>query len=301
MGAGIAGLLLGSRLFSDVILFDRRRVFGKKCTGIISRHTFERLGVSKEYIDAPFDTIKISVGKDSVFIKTNIIRLNREKLERDLAENLKVLHPTSVNLINEHCVGTNVESFCGKVILATGWQGRARWVKAIEEEKEPINEDFISVFLDKRNPAGFSWIVPLGDRTLVGAISYSDPRLFVPHIDKRRIGIHGGIIPRVKPKKVTLGYIGDSTGLIKTFTGGGIFSIARLLEPVQNWLVYDKDYSSELKLLSKEVSRQYLMTSILEKTWDISLKSIKLLKDRTFHINNEFDLHSLLFKRLFSN
>ncbi|WP_236748943.1 hypothetical protein [Acidianus manzaensis] len=124
-------------------------------------------------------------------------------------------------------------------------------------------------------------------RTLVGSLAYSSPELFLPKLDKRRIEIHGGSIPRTKPIRTEVKSIGDRTGLIKTFTGGGIFGIAELLSTNN----YEKTFSK----LSKEIIRQYYLTLTLEKSWWFWIHFARLFKDRTINADKEFDFHSLLF------
>ena len=149
-----------------------------------------------------------------------------------------------------------------------------------------------------RNVGGFSWIVPLADRALVGAVSYGDPELFLPKLNKRVIERHGGAIPRVNPKPFSDLRIGDSTGLVKTFTGGGIFSISEILNPLVSYLNGEgpKLYNETLRKLRAEVRRQYILTRSLELSWSLALKGAKLFRDRTIHVQREFDFHSILLK-----
>ncbi|AWR94801.2 NAD(P)/FAD-dependent oxidoreductase [Acidianus brierleyi] len=290
----MAGLLAGYK-FRDYnpLIFDRRRTPGKKCTGIISYSTFLNLGVSKEFVDRYFKDIEIIINnKYHVYIKTNVLRLNREKLEIWLSNELTVKRPVNAS-INGNIVYYNNEKFTGDIIDASGWKGKAKWIRAIEYELSPINEEKITVYIDNNNPGGFSWIVPLPEKTLVGSISYSDPLRYIPKVNSKVLGIHGGAIPRVKPK-FSKNAIGDSTGLIKTFTGGGIFGISEILQV----LLTDK-YDEKFKKLSKEVSKQYHLTSLLEKSWRISLNMGLFYNEKTIYADKEFDFHSLLFR--FSN
>ena len=121
--------------------------------------------------------------------------------------------------------------------------------------------------------------------------------MFVPKINKRVLEIHGGAIPRVKPV-YKIG-IGDTLGLIKTFTGGGIFSIAEMLDSIPK-LVYENDNSlhkMKFKELKNEIERQNLITNILEKTWKFSVSlAFKIFKDKTLYVDKEFDFHSLLLR-----
>ncbi|AAK40897.1 NAD(P)/FAD-dependent oxidoreductase [Saccharolobus solfataricus] len=284
----------------DPIVFDRRRFPGKKCTGIISRRTFLTLGVSREFIDREFKTIEIRYDrKYTIYISTDVIRLNREKLEIWLDSEVKTKRPRDA-IINGNTVISGNEKYEGIVVDSSGWKGNAKWIKAIEYLTEPVNEENIIVYIDSKNVGGFSWIVPLPYGTLVGAISYNDPKVFLPNINKRVFDTHGGAIPRVLPiSSIKTLKFGDSTGLIKTFTGGGMFGIASLLYPLVNGIRNGKfsEYYSMYKILAKEVRKQYYITRLLESTWRFLPILFKLYNDKTLNISEEFDLHSLLVSR----
>ena len=254
------------------------------------------MGISKEFIDSNFKSIVFHYSNLSFEIKTDVVRLNRVKLEKYLGENLNVRKCVNAEIAgNRVIVGSDKHE--GKVIDASGWKGKAKWVKAIEYITEPIDSDKIEVFFDLNNPAGFGWIVPLSYGTLVGALSYKDPKPFVPKINKKIIETHGGAIPRAKPN-YKIG-IGDSLGLIKTFTGGGIFSIAEMLEAMPK-VVYENDNSlhkARFEKLKSEIKKQIFITNVLEKTWRIVIPlAFRVLRDKTLYINEEFDFHSLLFR-----
>ncbi|WP_216604217.1 NAD(P)/FAD-dependent oxidoreductase [Acidianus sp. RZ1] len=224
--------------------------------------------------------------KSTLIIKTDVIRLNREKLEKWLDSNLKVIRPVDAIIKGKNEVLVGSQKYYGEVIDASGWKGKAKWVKAVELETEPLDSSIIEVYLDSENAGGFSWIVPLPDKTLVGSMSYRDPRLFLPKVSRKIIGIHGGVIPRVRPKECEVKCYGDRTGIIKTFTGGGIFGIAELLNA--------KDYQQTFQKLKKEVNRQYYISSFLEKTWNFWITISTLLNEKTIIAEKEFDFHSLL-------
>jgi flavin-dependent dehydrogenase len=279
LGAGLGGLLLANRLGDrKVLLVDRRRWPGKKCTGIVSEETFRKLGVSRDYVDSRFREIEVQTDRSEVYFRVEVVRLNRFKLEKDLSDSLKVVRPVNGEIMGDRVkVGNQLLRTVG--VRATGWQGKGcRWLKAVEISTEPLSEENVKVFLDSRNVGGFSWIVPLADRALVGAVSYGDPELFLPKLNKRVIERHGGAIPRVNPKPFSDLRIGDSTGLVKTFTGGGIFSISEILNPLVSYLNGEgpKLYNETLRKLRAEVRRQYILTRSLELSWSLALKGVRL-------------------------
>ncbi|MBP1357737.1 MAG: NAD(P)/FAD-dependent oxidoreductase [Sulfolobus sp.] len=281
------------------LIFDRKPSIGKKCTAVISYDTFLDLEISKEYIDSRFKTIILRYGKKQVFINTNVIRLNRFRLETDLSRSLDVKNGVNAEIKDENKVIVNSEVYEGIVIDASGWKGKAKWVKAIEYLYEPIESDVIEVIFDKRNKGGFSWIVPLPYGTLVGALSYQDPEPFVPKLNKVIIDKHGGAIPRTLPVMSFKPYkIGDRTGLIKTFTGGGIFGIAKLLKPLTKAILSsdDSEYIKTYIGLAKEIKKQYTIVSALERLWNIFPLTFTLLNNKSINAYNEFDFHSMLFR-----
>lgn len=188
------------------------------------------------------------------------------------------------------------------VINASGWKGKAKWVKAIEYLTEPIDDDAIHVYFDSSNKGGFSWIVPLPYGTLVGSLGYENPQKYLPKINKKILDVHGGAIPRTKPTYIKLG-IGDVLGLIKIFTGGGIFSIAEILEVMRESIDGRiEKHEEKFKELAKEINKQHTYLNLVEKAWNIVLKTGFLLFDgKTINVDREFDLHSLLISRFLSH
>ena len=282
------------------IVFDRRRFPGKKCTGIISRETFLKLGVSKEYVDREFKDVRMVYGKKEIHFRVDVVRLNRERLEKDLSREVKYVPGTNAEVRSENSLVVNGQKYEGFVVRATGWDGKGRRVKAIEMVTEPIDGEEIVVYLDERNVGGFSWIVPLPDRTLVGALAYENPELFLPKVEKRVLERHGGTIPRCKPRYVNLG-IGDVLCTVKTFTGGGIYAISELLDTFKPLLEGgdSTEYRKKLKALGREITRQYYLVRAVERAWKTSLKlGFSLLDGKTISVGREFDLHSSLLGRL---
>ncbi|AAY80880.1 NAD(P)/FAD-dependent oxidoreductase [Sulfolobus acidocaldarius] len=285
------------------IVFDRKPFVGKKCTGIISRKTFEKLDISREFIDREFKSIILHYENKKIQIRADLIRLNRYKLEQSLAQDLDVKLKTDAIVKNEKEVITNNNEkiTADKVIIASGWKGRSKWVKAIEYLTEPVEMEDIHVFFNRNNVGGFSWIVPLPYGTLVGALGYDDPKKFIPKLDARVLDIHGGGIPRAHPTFIRNG-IGDVLGLVKISTGGGIFSISEMLEGLKK-IVYEDDerlYKEKFNQLKKEINRQLTLFNLVEKMWGTTLRSLfYILNERTINIDTEFDLHSLIPRRIF--
>ncbi|BCU71351.1 NAD(P)/FAD-dependent oxidoreductase [Stygiolobus caldivivus] len=280
-------------------MFDRKYTVGKKCTGIISRTTFEKLNIPREFIDRGFKTIFFHYKDKIIEIKTDVLRLNRVKLEKYISQNVEIRLRSDVKIINNSILLNEEEKIEGLVINASGWKGKSKWVKAIEYLTEPIDSETIDVFFDERNKGGFSWIVPLPYGTLVGALGYKMPDKFIPKINKRILEVHGGGIPRPRPTYVRRG-IGDVLGLIKIFTGGGIFSISEMLPTIKK-IVYEEDereHLSKFRQLSKEISRQQKILEITEKFWGLALKiGFTVLNGKTLNAGEEFDLHSLFIRR----
>lgn len=255
--------------------------------------------MSKEFLDREFKTIFLHYKNKVIEIRTNVVRLNRVNLEKYLSENVSLRLKSDAKIVNESAVICNGEKIEGLVINASGWKGDAKWVKAIEYLTEPIDSEAIEVFFDDRNKAGFSWIVPLPYGTLIGAMGYKNPENFIPEINKKIIEKHGGGIPRPKPTYVRRG-IGDVLGLIKIFTGGGIFSISEILPSIKK-IVYEgdeKEHREKFKKLSKEIRKQQNILSLTEKAWSLALKfGFTVFNGKTLYANEEFDLHSLFVRR----
>ena len=154
------------------------------------------------------------------------------------------------------------------------------------------------MYFDSSNKGGFSWVVPLPYGTLVGSLSYENPHKYLPKISKKILDVHGGAIPRTKPMYVKLG-IGDVLGLIKSFTGGGIFSIAEILEVMREGVEGRiEKHEEKFEEIAKEINKQYTYLNLVEKVWSIILKTgFSLFNGKTINVDREFDLHSLLISR----
>ena len=92
-------------------------------------------------------------------------------------------------------------------------------------------------------------------------------------------------------------------GLIKIFTGGGIYSISEMLEPMRK-VIYEGDEKTHLQKfreLEKEINKQRRIVSFTEKFWGVSLKvAFSLFDGKTLSAGEEFDLHSLFVRRSLS-
>ncbi|WP_252896569.1 hypothetical protein [Metallosphaera hakonensis] len=152
VGGGLAGLLLAYKLKSDnPLVFDRRRFPGKQCTGIISRSTFLKLSISREFVDRDFKEIRVIYGRTEIFIKGDFVRLGRDRLERWLDSELRVIRPVNAMIKGPEEVQVNGKTYKGDVYDASGWKGKANWIKAVEYVTEPLNQEEIVVTLDSKN------------------------------------------------------------------------------------------------------------------------------------------------------
>lgn len=109
----------------------------------------------------------------------------------------------------------------------------------VECQFEPIEKDMVELYFGSRySDSFFGYAVPLNDSTArVGVVSKSDPNLYLRNILEE----HPSVALRANKKKITelnvgaipvniidfqkdnIALIGDSAGMVKPYTGGGIY------------------------------------------------------------------------------
>lgn len=134
----------------------------------------------------------------------------------------------------------------------------------IETKFEPMDENFVELYFGEKYSDGFfAYAVPIGDTAKLGVISRKNPNIYLrklienhPSVSKRVkstvLEFNCGAIPAnlVDFVKNNVALIGDSAGMVKPYTGGGLFYIVRaaekLAENFPNLEAYKESYLSEL-------------------------------------------------------
>lgn len=146
----------------------------------------------------------------------------------------------------------------------------------VEAKFEAIDEKFVEIYLGKAYSDFFAYAIPLGDTARLGVIAKENALEKLqnlvrkhPSVSKRFRGsfieINSGIIPSrlVSFVKERVALIGDSAGMVKPHTGGGLyyllFAAEKLAESFPNLKKYEKAFLNEL---GKEIRVGYRIRRI---------------------------------------
>ncbi len=153
----------------------------------------------------------------------------------------------------------------------------------IECKFEPIDEKMVEIYFGKSFSEGFfAYSIPLGDGTArVGVISRSKPikylnSLMRGHVGRRMKGesvleLNVGAVPigLVNFVKARVVLVGDSAGMVKPYTGGGLYYILRATELLgrtfPNLEAFKKEF---MKDVGKEISAGMRLYKLYSKLSD---------------------------------
>ena len=240
VGAGIAGSYLASRLDKDVMILEKSKKT-KKDTGIVSKKILEFLPkkvLEKEIREMKFFSpsgLNFSLKSEkpfAYFLKRDFISYLRKKARK----NSKIRYETVNNieyLKDSVIVHTDRNDYeCRLVVGADGANSIVRRTAGIKNPgiflgmmtRARINDE-IKIYLNKYFSSDFfSWIIP-GEYGLITAIR---PKDYFEYFKKTMNLPEGRFYSSPIPVGCTKSYfhrtllIGDSCGMTKPLTGGGI-------------------------------------------------------------------------------
>ncbi|WP_292320094.1 NAD(P)/FAD-dependent oxidoreductase [Caldisphaera sp.] len=299
VGAGFSGLIFSNYLLDaniDVDLYEEHSKVGipEHCTGIISSLTSKLIGeVSKNNIIKKYTKLKITSFYNSVeiYTKDDIIKLDRVKLENDLLNlfinrggnaflNKKIKEINYNKILNKNydaiLLSDGINGFIHKK-YGLGFQGRT--IYGINQEFCINNdEDLFEVRFDNKTSNNFfSWYVPLRDKIIIGT-GAENPQMLMNaqnnaiksfNIKSNPCHTYGGlIISGIKKANIRNGNIiaiGDTIGLTKPLTGGGLFPNS--LAAYFSYSLIKKGYN----ILDSIESSISFVLSMLKKTNNLSM------------------------------
>ncbi|GGP19418.1 dehydrogenase [Thermocladium modestius] len=313
-GAGPSSLyLLRITKNHDITAFEEDPKLGlpRHCTGLVSINGAIGLGIyRREIVIGRYSRVRIINGEDGAAVefrlpRHSIIMLDRPGLEESLYEGVGVefgrrvkeatrggslidgegAHGFDAAIIGEGARGrlSRALGMRGEYLFGIQGDGRGRG----SGDAFPSSTDEIAVIFDRRiSPSYFSWLVPLGEGEYRAGV-VDEPGRVASSLNyfMKRFNIHyrrkfGGNVMVSSSGYIAAGRlaaIGDSTGLNKALTGGGILTgvlSARLLgealnsaqDPASALRAYAKALYSAiggtLKLYSTVASLLYLRNGI---------------------------------------
>ncbi len=266
IGASVSGLYLAWKLSereNEVFVFEKKeKVGGKVCSGLFSERIFEFIPESKKLAKNEINFCKINFPKKTIYLyfKKRFFVCDRPEIEtllKNLAEssgakiffNKNISHSDLGKFSKEFdrivgCDGANsiVRDFL-KLPKPKFYLG----IKGIEKKENFSN--FAEVWSTKN---GFLWKIPRGKETEWGIME--EPKIakeiFNDFLEKQNLKlekIESAIIPQgfIIPKNEKITLCGDSTGLTKPWSGGGVIwsliSANLLLKNFPNFFKYQKE------------------------------------------------------------
>ena len=271
IGAGPVGSYLTdklARMGHKVLVLDKKSAPGHDvcCTGIISTDCFNLLPSDIELPKKPVSsaTFVSPSGKSLKLSRRDVVAyvVDRVALEQVLAARagsagghylfdaeVTAIRPgVSCVRISADCGGQKTEFEAETAVITTGFGsplpsrlglGEIKsYVIGAQAEVGVTKADDIEVYFDRAlGPAGFSWLVPVGQgRGLVGQLSYSQPKQYfqklVSALESRgKINATGAApdyrliplksLPRTYGDRLLV--VGEAAGQVKPVTGGGLY------------------------------------------------------------------------------
>jgi len=265
VGGGPAGSLSAIALKDhEVLMVEEHQSAGfpMQCAGLISEECYGRL---KRYSDCKLNEIRgaFFIAPSGKFVelegKSKAVVIDRKILDRDLlekasefaevwvkskfmkahgrrAEIMKMGERTFVEF--DYLVGA--DGVYSRVARCFGFE-RPEVLSAVQVEcrYEALSDDMVELFFGCSD-GFFAYAVPIDEYARVGVVSKSNPLCYLKNLLRRisdRISgkileLNVGAIPigLVEFVKEKVFLVGDSAGMVKPYTGGGLFYITEATE-----------------------------------------------------------------------
>ncbi len=322
VGAGICGLYLTkilSQKGNEVFLFEKKEVLGEKaCSALYSERIFDFFPFAKDFVENEIKFCKILFPKKEITLKfkRRFFVFDRKKIEEKLFEeilkekNVKIFLKKEVKKKDlqemekdfERIIGTD-----GANSVVRKYLGRKNFpsflgILAIFEERNFSN--FVEVFPTKK---GFLWKIPRGEKVEYGILEVGEraKKIFDDFLEKRGLKnfsqiksapilINNFWIP--KNEKITL--CGESAGMIKPWSGGGVIwglSGAKILtECFPDFLLYKKRAEKFFK-------KQIFVSNFLKKSVYLFGFNFPFFLSNQYLIDGDFFSIREIVREFFSN
>lgn len=239
VGAGVNGLYLARKLAergNDVTVFEKKNKIGKEaCSGLFSERIFNFIPESRRLIKNEINYVLIHFPKKTV--KVNFARkffvMSHAELDRLAAEsaqkagakillNQELTPPDPVNF--DRVVGCDGANSAVRKYLGLPEPNFRLGILGFVPQKNQF--DFVETWPVKK---GFIWKIPRGEETEYGVMAGLDSaRKFLNDFcfknNIRLQNIKSALIPQglLIPKNEKITLCGDSAGLTKPWSGGGV-------------------------------------------------------------------------------
>ncbi len=274
IGGGVIGLYIGLKLSEqgkDVVIFEKKaREFSdfKCCSGLVSERIINFIPIKKDIIKNRISFCKIVFPKKTIqlMFNPNHLVLDREAMIRQLINlnekaGTEIRFGSAVNDIpdgfDKVIVSDGATSFYGREVVKN--RRFKLGVQLILEKKD--NNNFVETYPIKN---GFCWKIPRGDMLEYGALASRDivnnefdKFLNSQGVDKKCGAFYSAVVPQpnmievVNSKNDNVFLCGDSMGLVKPWSGGGIIwgltAADILIKNIDNRERYEREIKSKFR------------------------------------------------------
>ncbi|MFN3383897.1 MAG: NAD(P)/FAD-dependent oxidoreductase, partial [Archaeoglobaceae archaeon] len=251
----LSATLLGKE--NDVLIAEEHQSAGfpVQCAGLISDECLERYNKyckAKRAIENKIDGAFLFSPSGNFFeAKGKAFVVERKLLDEMLllkaSEFVEVVIKTKVKFKGKKAILGEREVYPDFIIGADGIYSevartfgfeRPSFYSAVQIEAkfEAMDENFVEIYLGKGYSEFFAYAIPIADTAKIGVIAKRNPLEYLenllekhPSVSKRIKGsiieLNSGLIPAnlVEFVKDKVALIGDSAGMVKPYSGGGLF------------------------------------------------------------------------------
>ncbi len=279
----------------DVLIVEEHQSAGfpVQCAGLISSDCYERLRrLSKCKVKDVRGAFFIAPNGDYVELegKCGGVVVERKILDRDLlakasefaevwvkskfvcARNgkAKIIRFGEIKLVKFDAI-IGADGVYSAVARCFGFD-RPKILPAVQMEcrYEALSDDMVELFFGNSYSDGFfAYAIPLDETARIGVVSRSNPKLCLDNLIRRHpsaskrirsdkvIELNVGAIPigLIDFVKDNVALIGDSAGMVKPYTGGGLFYLLRATEILEEYFPDLRKFREEyLKTIGREIS-----------------------------------------------
>lgn len=157
-----------------------------------------------------------------------------------------------------------------------------------EMKFEPLDENYVELYFGSRwSDSFFAYAIPLGDTARVGVLSRTNPEFYFKNLIEKHPSVSGrvrgsmvelnaGAVPDRLVDFVNgrIALIGDSAGMVKPYTGGGLYYLTIAAEKLAESFPDLKKYRESYM---KETGKEYRYGYLIRKLYTLSDDKLEAL------------------------